>query len=110
MEEFTIYCTTNQTIKAFELGAPIKEDYRYKEDIMFEEKCLTCERQLVPPTAEQMVGFLRGKGIKFQFDDEIDYWCVSIDDDPWAGASGFGENKELAAIDAALDYLLDNKK
>lgn len=88
ISDYTILCTQEQTLKAIELGAPI-------EGIFI-------------PTAEQMIGFLRSKGIKFNFNDAVKYWSCSFG---YVGIDcGWSENKELDAIDAALDYLIENKK
>lgn len=97
MNRYEIRCTQKQAKKALRLGAPIRKAV-YMADIENGFMYLI-------PTAEQMIGFLRSKGFKFYFGDDSGYWRVSIDDDSWDGASGFCENKELAAIDAALDYL-----
>lgn len=112
MADYTIYCTEEQTNKAFELGAPIEEDYRYKEDILFEEECLTCERQLVLPTAEQMIGWLEEQGFRFMINDleEPTYWNVTIDGLFAVGELSTPKEATLAAIDAALDYLIKNRK
>lgn len=123
MEEYTIYCTKEQTKKAFELGAnlfcldrmqseafdenPFKDDYtdRTKLNIGVYAFC---------PTAEQLINWLRReKGFKFLLFDAPD----SVDDDNWwlglngeLISSGNDEDKELAAINAALNYLIQNKK
>lgn len=113
MEEFTIHCTEEQTKKAMELGAPIEEDYRHWQDIMFEEKCVRTERQLVPPTAEQMIGWLEDKGITVKIVKCDIRWfarpcsCKNTD----FNKDGYCSRKEatLAAIDSALDYLIQKK-
>lgn len=102
MNRYEIRCTEEQTRKALEHGAPIEISADYSTLI-----------NGVPyeiPTAEQMIGFLRSKGIKFHFDDDTNYWHVSIDSEPLSIGYGTDKNKELAAIDAALDYLSQRKE
>lgn len=88
MNEYTIYCTQEQTLKAIELGASI-------EGIFI-------------PTAEQMLGWLRSQGMKFYFNDITTLWQIVADEK--IIAQGCSELKELASIDAALDHLIKNKK
>lgn len=62
MNKYTIYCTPEQTKKALELGAPIKEcGYYFKKQI----GCNTIsDTDLhIIPTAEQMIGWLEENGI-----------------------------------------------
>lgn len=115
MKEFTIYCTTEQTKRALELGALIDIKYgsiRHRPSIEELKYLFACNDYWhVIPTAEQMIGWLRTKGFKFILSDAIDSdegnnWWVAINDE--LIAQGFSENKELAAIDAALEYLSDS--
>ena len=140
MEQFKIFCTEAQTKKALELGAPLNkigqqisdtfEDvinryklprYRWKTKFCYEI-----------PTAEQMLGWLKETydlhiSIDYRRDyaddadgnvvDEWYYYCcfVSIADRCFYGEDILDEylsRKEatLAAIDAALEYLTNNKK
>lgn len=94
MNRFTIRCTEEQTKKALQLGAPIKWT-------------LVEGNQLQPnyPTAEEMLGWMRGKGIKFHFDDETNYWRVSNELEPISISYGNSPKKELSAIDAVLEYM-----
>lgn len=77
MERYKIYCTKAQTKKALELGAPIKVTERIS-DLINIEYFLNEDKKtaVIVPTTEQMIGFLRDKGIRFHFDDETDYWCI----------------------------------
>lgn len=113
MNEYTIRCTEEQTKKALALGAPIELESEYyhptENDFKLNEP-IPCESFAMGyhyakcPTAEQMIGFLRSKGIKFHFDDGTMYWKVTNK----SRLIGYGwseEKKELAAIDAALNYL-----
>lgn len=105
MNEYIIYCTEEQTKKALEFGAPIMVTDNLGDLVM--ANYFTNEDNHVAtiiPTAEQMIGFLRSKGIQFHFDDVKDYWYVVIDNKLLS--TGYDKNKELAAIDAALDYLI----
>lgn len=118
MERYKISCTPEQTRKAIELGAPLTL-YPIKAHLSDEgcEKMHVIravkdgyEKYYLCPTAEQMIGFLRSKGIKFHFDDETNYWRVDTSIEPISISCGVSEQRELAAIDAALEYLKNNKK
>lgn len=128
MERYTIYCTEEQTKKALELGAKIK-----KERV---GKCITDglprlgsepeedKYDYLIPTAEQMIGWLEEQWIMV----EVYYNCtfqhynytktIKGKNGCWGSklndsyTNGFSSRKEatLAAIDAALDYLIKNKK
>lgn len=116
MSDYSCYCTPEQTVKALGLGAPIfpikarrtKETVISKCVIEYDENTFT---YVNPPTAEQMIGWLRSKNIEFHFDDETDYWNIgdAHDDITPLRWYGYSDNKELDAIDAALEYL-NNKK
>ena len=101
MNQYTIYCTPEQTKKALKLGAPI--EYQLKGAFKI-------------PTAEQMIGWLEEQGISargncFSWDEdrhkpswqvhiynkEIDFWEERM----W-GFSNSRKEAIRAAIDAAL--------
>lgn len=113
MNGYTIYCTKEQTKKALEIGAPIRfasiNDIRLGRYIEVESN----NEVYCIPTAEQMLGWLRSKGVKFLLSDEPDtegcYWFIGISEESIACGSE-KENKELAAIDAALECLEDLKQ
>lgn len=111
MSDYTIFCTREQTYKAIELGAPITKDagagFRYEE--------------FPNPTAEQMIGWLRGKGVSakanaLSWDDEHNYApFFQVHEIKSRRELLFGwrksyEEATLAAIDAALDYLEQQTK
>ena len=109
MNQYTIYCTPEQTMKALELGAPITATLNTFEPNLYEY--LGAFFRI--PTAERMIGWLEEQGFYFYifkdycWNGEVQYgnnWYYSIDD--------VNSRKEatLAAIDAALDYLIKNKK
>lgn len=98
MSNYSLYCTEAQTKKAHELGAPLNT--------------WGFARELVIPTAEQMVNWLEEQGFSFYI----------LKDYLWREEVQYGYNwyhnkgnlvsrKEatLAAIDAALEYLSNNK-
>lgn len=100
MNDYTIYCTEEQTKKALELGAPIKiecfstatEDYWHE----------------VIPTTEQMINWLEEQGFYIRLNTngcnvEIDFTCIL----ELIGISR--KEATLAAIDAALEYLSNQK-
>lgn len=109
MDEFTIYCTPEQTKKAIELDAPIDSGSIWYEGFNHIDYDNETDTNLyaVIPTAEQMLGYLRMRGFKFSFDDTYNYWAVLYD--LKIINKGNSNNKELAAIDAVLEYLIQNK-
>lgn len=123
MNDFTIYCTEAQTKKALELGAPI-DIFPWKSSIIKSLIAIDNINYEIP-TAEQMLGWLEEQGLYINFDtttDEDVNNCLII---KW---EYFIYNKYhdiindqyyeyptrkkaiLAAIDAALEYLINNKK
>lgn len=100
MNRYTIYCTREQTKKAFELGAPIDHWGHISN--------------LIAPTAEQMIGWLDEKGITIEMAKCEIYWFARAysDENTNFNKGRFNSRKEamFAAIDAALDYLMENKK
>lgn len=118
ISDYSIYCTLSQTKKALELGAPIEEHGRYHADLEPNIVLTDDKTWLEIPTAEQMIGWLRKeKGLfvesylngKYYYsfspivstkeDGEIIH--LEAQDDP--------DKATLTAIDAALDYLTNNK-
>lgn len=114
MNRYEIRCTAAQTKKALELGAPIEYVDRFNENLPCELIEFTDTNgkkksaEFVIPTAEQMIGFLRNKGIRFHFDDITNFWRIVFNLE--IIAKGYSETKELDAIDKALEYLTNNKK
>lgn len=114
MNRYTIPCTAEQTKRALALGAPITNIHTVCND------GITKEWKLVIPTAEQMMGWLRTKGFAFgiteyndHFNDHVSWRVANNQDKKWYISDNKSKDiKEaaLAAIDAALDYLSDNKK
>lgn len=125
MEEYTIYCTEEQIVKALELGAPIivtsnhsdVANKEYYEVYHYESRTTTA---IVLPTAEQMIGWLEEHGfwyINTTYYVVGDYWCYhgvtnGGHDSIGRNISHYNSRKEatLAAIDAALDYLIKMKE
>lgn len=108
MEKYTIYCTLEQTKKALELGAPIK----------YEHDCYGVPTSPITPTAEQMIGWLEEQECIKSIDvGKSSVWDASVsghnDGDGYIFCDTcLYSRKEatLAAIDAALEYLSNNKK
>lgn len=123
MNEFTIYCTGEQTKKAFRLGAPIEplphsfsllpkdlEKYKFVD---------ITNAYLKIPTAEQMIGWLEDMEIIVMFiptmkDDKSGYtWvahvCHNEEELTWIDSKDLSNlsHKEaiLTAIDKALEFL-----
>lgn len=119
MEKYTIYCTEEQTGKALELGAPIEFEAECPVDLETLERSpypdikmgKDGEPILIIPTAEQMKGWLRSQGFRFRINEyeSCSSWRIK---DGWQYQGFCDTPKEatLAAIDAALDYLIKNKK
>lgn len=113
MKEFTIPCSEEQTRRALTLGAPIESQEftggELETDWFAEgDKCYHI------PTSEQMMEWLRTKGVRFyiaEFETSF-YWNVTLDrgrdnkEHEW-GARAI-EYREAAkqAIDAALEFTL----
>ena len=115
MDKYSIYCTSEQTRKALELGAPI-ETLQYNSTIV--KTVTTFKGFAIIPTAEQMIGWLEEQEDISEFDIAIwekPMWAfrvLLIDKPSINGMHLFTSRKEatLAAIDAALEYLMNNKK
>lgn len=134
MNKYTIYCTTNQAIKAFEHGAPISiiksrrtKDTVISDDVIeYDDNTFT---YIVCPTAEQMIGWLEERGILIDINPINGlhfYWMLrtkELDEGSnkymWECQYTTPERdieypsrKEatIAAVDAALDYLIQKKE
>lgn len=115
ISDYTIYCTPEQTKKALELGVPIE-----KKEI---QVCDNAKHffwydgfYYNYPTAEEMIDFLEEQGILVS----IPYgyvvrhkWTYDLDSEEYIdykrGEFTSREETTLIAIDAALDYLTNNK-
>lgn len=125
MDEYTIYCTEEQTRKALELGAKYHffkvGEGRPSPYLVSREN----KGYYAIPTAEQMIGWLEDKGIHVEIEYSLLFEhydiCILNEDESvkqrtmfndYFGLPSFSSRKEatLAAIDAALDYLIENKK
>lgn len=114
MNKYTLYCTHEQTKKALGLGAPIERDgYEDRPYVYIDGAYLI-------PTAEQMIGWLEEKGIQISI-----MFCYKVSSLRWNydldntniilfehNSIGYPSRKEavLAAIDASLEHLTNNKK
>lgn len=114
MNKHTIYCTEEQTRKALELGAPIDIQYN-KIDCQQIVPILSIKKESVLynyfiPTAEEMLGWLAEKKIEIDIIKGNDSYGFNL----YFGQKFtkslivYNTRKEviLAAIDAALDYLI----
>lgn len=119
MNNYTIYCTPEQTKKALKLGAPIKRIIKYEDTISsIIDYCI--------PTVEQMLGWIeeqmnittfhinfyptyKNEGYGYLIiAKEIVIECDAQEDGKYLQPSR--KEATLAAIDAALGYLMNNKK
>lgn len=119
MEEYTIPCTPEQTKKALKLGAPIKT-ISYDPPVppptgwaIYKNNC--CK----PPTAEQMIGWLEEQEDVYEIyvskSRAFHCWTciVTSNKDKIIFINNIYQTRKeaaLAAIDAALEYLTNNKK
>ena len=117
MNRYALYCTAEQTKKAIELGAPIE-----KKEIQL---CDNAKHffwydgfYYNYPTAEEMIGWLEEQesicSIEINNDTINKVWMYFLytnKEETTEWKSLFPSRKEatLAAIDAALDYLSNNK-
>lgn len=116
ISDYTIHCTVSQTRKALELGAPIEPQ---TPSTLIDTLCAFCgDGMYIIPTAEQLIGWLEEQEDISEFDIAIwekPMWAFRvhlIDKPSINGMHLFTSRKEatLAAIDAALEYLTNNKK
>lgn len=114
MNRFEIYCTAEQTKKALELGAPIREiDYPKDNQEYIQTNNL---RFYLIPTASQMLGWLEEQGLcidaDWTWDGRVTMWVWDNTEKERVYTSNTDSRQEatLAAVDAALDYLIKNKK
>lgn len=128
ISEYTIYCTEAQTKKALELGAQIKIAKTLRELIGIKYIHIKGEpKALIIPTAEQMIGWLRKEHkihpridcegaknyvVQLQFINSSKN--IDIENRNYKGIIGHKgypsvPEATLAAIDAALEYLSNNK-
>lgn len=110
MEQYTIYCTAEQTKKALELGASI---HTTTTDLF--------NNTWMKVTAEQMIGWLEGRfNMRFsvcanQLCTEYEFFIRNLPYSPkgtYISAFEIPSRPEatLAAIDAALDYLIKKEE
>ena len=113
MNKYTIYCTEAQTRKALELGAPMEPQ---TSSTLIDTLCAFCsDGMYVIPTAEQMISWLEEQENIIEICiKRIGTWRYEIYIEPHyhKEEGGYSTRKEatLAAIDAALEYLTNNKK
>lgn len=118
MNRYIIHCTEEQTKKALSLGAPIEILSNYTEFRGFPFiKCQDGnERPYVPPTTEQIIGWLEEQGILIDIDTEwnksvlVYVWDCEIKSLINNVFHSSRQEATLDAIDAALEYLENNKK
>lgn len=121
MKQFAIYCTEEQTKKALELGAPItlfsNSGHIPQETADNWHLCLLGDNAYYIPKAEEMIGWLEEvKGCSFNVYEVNIGWTYNIiykkEVDSEESYIPYESRKKatLAAIDAALEYLTNNKK
>ena len=118
MNKYTIYCTEEQTRKALELGAPINTEINYtRTGSQFEGIYNDGKTFYYLPTAEQILNWLEEHKLQIVITvSSTDRWIPIIYETSSSHPLYIGENTDsrvkatIAAIDAALEYLSDNKK
>lgn len=118
MNRYILFCTPEQTKKALELGAPIEQVFYNvvtKEALKRYNLVFIAGKEYKIPTAEQIIGWLEEQlNVREIFIRRCGNWRYEIYIDPHyhLEENGFASRKEatLAAIDAALEYLTNNKK
>ena len=114
IEDYTIYCTKEQTRIAYELGAPIGITLNaYENGVQLAS--LGDNKYLWAVTTQQMIGWLREKRLMFcplYYGDSkyairifVGYTCIYT-----TNIFPTYEQAELAAIDKALHYLLEKEE
>ena len=106
MNKYTIYCTEAQTKKAFELGAPLEFTEWYDDKSAYVG--LKGEKYAIIPTAEQLIGWLEGRGgIEDITICKTGMWIWGKKHTIIEGGLSYSSRKEatLAAVDTALEYL-----
>lgn len=109
MQDYTCYCTEEQTRRAYALGAPIEKNYC--ETLNQTTSFSVDDMYLVIPTTQQMANWLRDKGVGIKVGmygiNTYEFAVAKNNSDLTIAASVIFdtyEEAELAAIDAALDY------
>lgn len=119
IQDYTVYCTPEQAKKALALGAPLETcDWRITNTNKYIELDNEKGWHIQIPTAEQMCGWLRTKGLFVEpyLNGECSYSFSPIlstkEDGEIMRLEAEDEYKKaaLAAIDATLDYLEQKKE
>lgn len=125
MNRYTIYCSEEQTKKALNLGAPL-EINEGKNTVLCRYQNYNTYKRCVIPTTEQMIGWLEEQDEICEVnvgmvstEKKTNNWSFAIyifvtkqDYDVIIAPKEYFDRKEatIAAIDAALEYLTENKK
>lgn len=113
LNEYTIYCTEEQTRKALELSAPIR--YASVKEIGLKRFIEYSDEFYALPTAEQMIGWLEEQGLhidtEWSWDGQVTIWVWYNPEKEhiYTSKANSRQVATLAAIDAALEYLFKNK-
>lgn len=117
MNRYTIYCTPEQTKKALELGAPIQLWIGFEATHIPTGSFIENNVLYFIPTAEQMIGWLEEQpsivtiGVNKSRCLKWEYFITKPCYNEIDNAYNYSSRKEAAheAIDAALEYLSNNK-
>lgn len=113
MDQYTLYCTEEQTKNALELGAPI--DF-FEENDENNEHAIHVGQGLyaIIPTAEQMINWLEERGvfISIVHDTDENTYANYVETKEFSLSNVVCSSRQeaiLVAIDKALEYLSNNK-
>lgn len=116
MDEDIIYCTEEQTRKAYELGLSL--NFGYHQSDFRDSVKIRSLLYVEIPTAEKMVALLEGQGVLVDVGASFDQkntplylYRIGISfNNYFSNAIDYHSRKEatLAAIDATLNYLSNN--
>lgn len=117
MQDYTQYCTAEQTHKAYDLNAPLVY-YPMHDNSIATFDCIEIVNEFgkqfkaAIPTTQQMINWLRNQDYIFRIDDGYENTCVTVfkKDENVIFIKALTKDKaELAAIDAALNHLEQKK-
>lgn len=113
MNDYSIYCTPEQTQKAFELGAPLYKLYGSSLSDYVNMLKISDSESYIIPTAEEMIGWLDTKEVLIDIGYSDGFgWSYYLEKTSCDEVGGFDSRKEvtLAAIDTALKYLQQRRE
>lgn len=111
MDKYKIYCTEEQTEKALELGAPIEVDFQFNS-----KTAIINKKAYVLPRAEEIIGWLEEQEsfsnicVRKTMGGNHSSACYCNGETLLNKVFSSRKDATLAAIDVALEYLINNKE